>query len=285
MTVVKSSWKILDILKIATDELKKKEIESPRLNAELLLCDALNYSRIDLYLDFEKPLSESELSTFKKKLQRRLKYEPLQYIRGFTEFYGLKFEVDKNVLIPRPETELITELVITEIKKDITKKVLEIGTGSGCIAIALAQKTGAEITAIDFNGSAINTARRNAEINKIKEINFSVKDLFNDFNSFELYDIIVSNPPYVGMDEYDKLQKEITMYEPEYAITDKKDGFSYYKKIAELAGNTSRKINVFLEIGYEMKEKMEKLLKESEMKNISFHKDIHGIDRVVQFNN
>lgn len=285
MSAAKSSWKVIDILKIATDELKRKEIDNPRLNAELLLCDTLNYSRINLYIDFEKPLSEIELSIFREKLKRRLKYEPLQYIRGFTEFYGIKFIVDNSVLIPRPETELLVELVVNEIKNKNLKNVLEIGSGSGCISVSISKNIDTDITAIDISPDAVVAAKRNSDLNLVNNINFEVKDLFKDIADFNGFDIIVSNPPYVDLSEYNKLQKEITLYEPRYAVTDDKDGLSYYSKIAELAANTSGNIILFLEIGMGMKDKIENLLKNKGISNIKFHKDILGIDRVVHFTN
>ena len=282
-------WTILDILKVSENLLKEKNIDKARLNAELLLCDTLNTSRINLYLDFEKPLSEQEISAFRTKIKRRINREPLQYILGKSEFYGITFSVNPSVLIPRQETELLVEKTIDIIHSEpAANNVLEIGTGSGCISIAAASNIDCRIQAIDTNSDALQTAKENSEINKTgHKINFHLKNILTDFEDFAGYNIILCNPPYIPINEMDSLQIEVKDYEPSSALTDGGDGLAFYRKIISLAKKTAGRIHVLLEIGDNYKGKIEKLLKENSISNGIFYKDLLGIDRVLylEFNN
>ncbi len=280
-------WRVLELLKTTENLLKEKNIENPRLNAELLLSDVLNEPRIKLYLDFEKPLSEQEISEYRNKVKRRLSREPLQYILGYTEFFGLKFKVTPDVLIPRPETEILVEKAIeaASLFDMLNPKILEIGTGSGCISIALANKVNCRIDAIDNSIEALDIAKHNSETNNTSDkITFSNKSIFKDFQDFENYDIILSNPPYIPADELKNTADEIKNFEPAYALTDGGDGLSFYKQIFKLIKETHRQVKVFLEIGDGKRNKAEDLLKVSDIKNYIFHKDYHGIDRVLYIN-
>lgn len=282
-------WKILDIIKVSESLLKEKNIDKARLNAELLLCDTLNTSRINLYLDFEKPLSEQEISAFRTKIKRRLNREPLQYILGKAEFYGISFSVNPSVLIPRQETELLVEKTLDIIRSDSKAyNVLEIGTGSGCIAIAIAANSDCRIDAVDINSDTIQTAKNNSEINKTgQKINFHLKNILTDFEDFAGYDIIVCNPPYIPVNEMDSLQAEVKDYEPLAALTDGSDGLTFYRKTIELAKKTNGRIQVLLEIGDNYKDKIEKLLTENSIDSGIFYEDLLGINRVLylEFNN
>src|SRR5688572_5911312 len=177
------TWKILDLLKVTEEHFRKNNIESPRLNAELLLSGTLNTKRINLYLDFEKPLTESELTDYREKIRRRLTCEPVQYILGEAEFYGLKIKVNPDVLIPRQETELLVDKALEMIHNDRLENpnILEIGTGSGCISIAIASKVLCNITAIDISRKALETASENSAANNTTtKITFEHKDFFKD---------------------------------------------------------------------------------------------------------
>ena len=160
MTQTLKSWSILEILKVTENALREKGIDNPRLNAEALLADTLNTERINLYLDFEKPLKESEISAYRDKIKRRLKHEPLQYIRGFVEFYGMSIKVNPSVLIPRHETELLVEKSIEIIAQQNNPRILEIGTGSGCIATTVAAKLDCKIDAIDISEEALGVLKK-----------------------------------------------------------------------------------------------------------------------------
>lgn len=290
--------RIGELLRISAEALRKKGVENPRLNAEQLLADVLKTQRINLYLEFEKPLTENEINSYREKIKRRLNREPLQYILGYCEFYGMKFSVTPDVLIPRPETELLVDEGIKELNRQAEacltnresnkSRVLEIGTGSGCISIAIAKNCDCEIEAIDVSEKALGAARSNAELYELKaRLEFQRKDIFKDFENFEGYDLIISNPPYIASEELESLQDEIKLYEPRAALTDGGDGLSYYRRIIELAKKTRSKDDklklVLLEIGDGKKEAVEKLLVENSIVNYSFVKDLMGIFRVLKF--
>jgi len=278
-----AEWRILDILKASEEALRNKGITNARLNAELLLADTLNTERINLYLGFEKPLSEIEISRFREKIRRRMKSEPLQYIRGFTEFYGLKFNVNPGVLIPRPETELLVEKSLETAKAFENPRILEIGTGSGCLAIAIAANTECKIDAVDINPKALQTAKENAAKNGVSDtISFSEKNISSDFDNFDSFDLIVSNPPYIPLEEVTSLPEEIRLFEPLEALTDNSNGLVVYSKIFELYLNSKPGVNILLEIGDGKKEAIEKLLREHRIENFRFHKDLMGINRVLE---
>lgn len=279
-------WKIIDIIKVSENALKEKNISNARLNAELILANTLNIKRIDLYLNFDKPLSESELKLFKEKLKRRMHYEPLQYILGFAEFYGLKFKVTPDVLIPRPETELLVDKsldIIVLSGKEITN-ILEIGTGSGCIAISIATKCNCIIDSIDISDEAIKIAKENSTINGTdKSINFFVKDIFDEIDLTK-YDLIVSNPPYIPADEFISLPEEIKNFEPKYSLTDDRDGLTFYRKFLNLLIEKKIKAPLLLEIGDNKSESVRNLLKEYGIEKYCFYKDYGNMERVLVIN-
>jgi release factor glutamine methyltransferase len=285
MPEVLKQWRILDLIKVSEETLRLKAIANPRLNAELLLADTLKTSRINLYLDFEKPLTDSELTEFREKIKRRLKHEPLQYIRGFSEFYGMRFKVNSSVLIPRPETELLVEKCIEAASKFTNPKILEIGTGSGCISIAVASKTECSIDAIDINDEALVIAQENSGSNHTKDkINFANMDFLSDFSEFGKYDIVISNPPYIPKNEFEDLMPEVRDYEPEVALTDSGDGLGFYRKIFDCAKSTSKPLHILLEIGDGKKEIIEKLVEQYGFTSHNFHNDMMNIPRVLEIN-
>jgi len=278
------TWKILELLRVTENLFSEKGIDNPRLNAELILCRTLNTKRIDLYLDFEKPISEAELSDYREKVKRRINREPLQYIIGETEFYGLKFKVDPSVLIPRQETELLVEkaMEIAISQKLENPKILEVGTGSGCISISIASKLTCQIDAIDPSNDALKTARLNSDANGTSEkINFVKKDILSDFDNFNGYDLIISNPPYIAKHEMETLMDEVKNFEPREALTDNADGLVFYRKFIELANKTNGKVRMLAEIGDNKKAEVENLLTELKIQKYEFFKDLLNIYRVV----
>lgn len=231
------------MLQWGTSYLAEKGFDESRLTIELLLSHVLRLQRIQLYTNFEKPLSHAELSSFKILLQRRLQHEPLQYIIGTTEFMGREFVVDKRVLIPRPETEVLAEAAVRYAKENFhtfSPKILDIGTGSGCLAVACALMIeNASVTAFDISKDAIDVARSNAERNDVGDKStFSVRDVFTtgpaDFPG--KFHLVISNPPYISKSEFDGLQPEVREFEPSSATTDGNDGLSFYRCIASIAG-------------------------------------------------
>jgi release factor glutamine methyltransferase len=231
-------------------------------------------------------LNDNETTRYREYISRRGKFEPLQYIIGKVEFYGEEFIVNPNVLIPRQETEILVETIINNCEKENKIRILEVGTGCGIIPIILGKYLSqTKITSVDVNTEAIKLANLNAEKNCVeKKICFLRKDILVDdeVESLEKYDLIVSNPPYVGKEEYEKLQKEIRIYEPAQAVTDLNDGYKFYKRICSISKlllNTKGKL--FFEVGegqaYNVKEIMEK----NNFKNIMIKKDYLNIERVV----
>lgn len=275
---------VLESLQLSTNFLEKKGIESPRLNAELLLAEILNCKRLDLYLKFDQPLKENEVDKYREWISRRGKFEPLQYVTGKVEFFGLLFKVTRDVLIPRSETEILVEEVIKFCKGKTGLKILDIGTGSGNIPIALAKNIlGAEIVTVDLSAKALEVAKENAVLNGVEsEIKFILSDVNHLNIETSLFDIVVSNPPYISAEEYPTLQKEITDYEPSIALTDANDGLGFYRVISERSKSfLKRGGNIFLEIGYGQKEDIEKILTLNEFAKIHFIKDYQQIERVA----
>lgn len=285
MNQIGGTWRIIDLLKVSEKALLEKNITNPRLNAELLLADTLKTTRINLYLDFERPLDEKEITAFREKLRRRMHHEPLQYITGYTEFYGLNFKVNQSVLIPRPETELLVDKSLELLASGnlLSPYILEIGTGSGCISIAIASKLNCRIDAIDGSEKALDVAGENSRANGTdSRINNVKADIFTDFVSFDNYDLVVSNPPYVPVYEFNNLEKEIRDYEPRFALTDEKDGLEFYRRIIELAKKTKTGTAILLEVGDGKKEKVEELLILNKIDKYVFHKDYQKTERVLQ---
>ncbi|MFA6542651.1 MAG: peptide chain release factor N(5)-glutamine methyltransferase, partial [Bacteroidota bacterium] len=217
-------WTIIDLITWGTSYLNDRGFDDARLNIELLLSHVLNLQRIRLYTNFDTPLSDDELARFKALLKRRLDHEPLQYILGETEFMGLKFRVDNRVLIPRPETEVLVEQTIKELQTrypdSADVRVLEIGTGSGCIAISIAHAIKAcHVTAIDCSSDAIIVARQNATLNGVDErIAFHCLEYQEQAGIDGTFHCIVSNPPYISVNEYSQLSREVKDFEPSVAL-------------------------------------------------------------------
>lgn len=226
-------WTIIELINWGTDFFKEKQIESQRLNIELLLCKVLKCERLYLYTNFDKPLSEQELAELRECVKRRATGEPLQYIIGSVEFHKLNFIVNPSVLIPRPETEQLVEIILSHNEGKKNLRILEIGTGSGCIAISLAKfLPDSEVYALDISQDALKLAKENATLNDTKNVFLKKMDILNEIPQ-KKYDIIVSNPPYIPLLEYKDLEKEL-FFEPEIALTDKSDGLGFYKRFADV---------------------------------------------------
>ncbi len=275
-----SQWTILQLVEWGTEYLTQKRFDESRLTIELLLSHILKLSRLQLYTNFDKPLSEQELAEFKEKLKRRLTYEPLQYILGETEFMGLPFIVNKHVLIPRPETEILVEKAIEICKKDFsdTEKIslLDIGTGSGCIAISCAKMIpNSYVTALDKSRDAISIAKENAKKNGVEEkIQFIEKDIFS-FTAIEnKFHIIISNPPYIAKEEFDELPEDIRSYEPSTALTDNGDGLLFFRHIAKIEKNIlNDNGSIIVEHAYNQKEKVIETFENEGWKNVESFMD------------
>lgn len=225
-------WTILKVLNWTKGYLAEKGIENARLEAEWLLCSVLDIDRVGLYVNHDKPLSAEELSAYRAMVARRARREPLQHILGTQEFMGLDFIVSRDVLVPRHDTEV---LVQEAAKRCIpSAKILDVGVGSGCVAVALAKAIpGAEIYGVDISSKAVAVAARNAASNDT-EVKFFVGSLFEPVEGM-VFDLIVSNPPYIPSEEIQVLQPEVRDYEPRGALDGGNDGLDFYRKIIPAA--------------------------------------------------
>jgi len=238
---------LIDYLQLAQDHLRSKGVDSARLDAELLLAEALGLSRVELYTNHDRPLAEPEVDRFRELLRRRSAREPVAYITGAREFWSLDFAVDRRVLIPRPETETLVEATLSAIRGELDgqapghagsgnavgPRVLEIGTGSGAIAVALAVEIAElRVTATDNSQSALEIAPLNAQRHGVADrVEFLHGDTFDVFTQGERFDVIVSNPPYCKEGELPELQPEVRDWEPSSALVAGADGMSVTARI------------------------------------------------------
>jgi len=287
----KQHWKLIGLLNWTADYLAQKGFENSRLEAERLLAHSLHIQRIDLYVNFERPLIPDELAQFKSLLKRRLAHEPLQYIIGETEFYSLPFKVAPGVLIPRPETEILVENALQIIDKNLPQdkviNILDVGTGSGNIAIAIAKNAAhARLTAIDISAAALKIARENAELNNVADkINFLQHDALGDWPSHftNYFDLILSNPPYVSEAEFENLPREIREFEPRNALLGGKDGVDFYNNFCQIVKNLLRADGVVLfEIGETMGSFLEKSFQRCGFISSEIIKDLTKKDRILK---
>ena len=274
---------VLQAIQLSTGYLEEKGIESARTNSELMLAHIMNCKRLELYLSFDRPLKEEELVTLREFISRRGKYEPLQYILGEVEFYGLNFKVDKRVLIPRPETELLIEEAINIAKNEKLEKLLDIGTGSGNIPIALAvNMPELKITSIDISAEAIEVASNNAELNNVSQNITFINSGIESFSVTEKFDMIISNPPYVSSDDYSSLQKEIVEYEPKNAVTDNSDGLSFYNSILARSNELLKPGGYILfEIAIDQSKSIKQIMAKNGFAEIRIIKDYQNIERII----
>ena len=269
--------------------LDEKGFDESRLTIEILLSHVLNLKRIQLYTGFDKPLNDKELSSFKELLQRRLLHEPLQYILGKTEFMGFEFLVDKRVLIPRPETEVLVEEAVRFANGQFSEqlvRILDIGSGSGCIGISVAKMVErASVVAIDISPEAIEVAQVNAVHNSVeRRMSFALKDIFKvtvrDFS--EPFELVVSNPPYISKLDFAELQPEIRDFEPVSATTDSGDGLSFFRRIAEIVPSLLVEDGaVFVEYAYDQSAAVQKIFHDAGWTSIELIRDYDGNPRCL----
>jgi release factor glutamine methyltransferase len=272
--------------------LKDHQIESPRLNAELLLARSLNLSREGLYRNLHRPLQEKEKEALEKVIQRRISGEPLQYILGHQEFWSIDFKVDHRVLIPRRETELLVEeslLILSENSFKGIPCVLEIGTGSGAIAIALAKEVkNIFLVATDISRDALVLAKENAKSAGVQDqIEFVNGDLFGPLcpsKERKSFDLILSNPPYIIRPEIASLAKEVRDYEPIMALDGGEDGLEFYRRLVCEAPSCLREGGwLLLEVGQGQAQWVaEQIQERGTFLEPQILPDLAGIERVVK---
>jgi release factor glutamine methyltransferase len=270
------------ILKKGENYLKKNKIKNPNLDAELILSKVLNKKREEILLNINNKLTNRDILKFENYLQRRFLKEPMAYILGYKYFWKYNFLANKSVLIPRPDTELIIEESLNYIQNDKSKKILDIGTGSGCIIVSLIkERPKCVATAIDISKKAIIVAKTNAKLhhleNKINFINIDI-DKYNSYN----YDLIISNPPYVNNVDLNRLDDDIKLHEPKIALSGGSDGFRYIKKVIIKSKKLlKRNGKLIIEIGSKQKNDSIKILHENNYYINKISKDLSGNDRCI----
>ena len=272
----------IEILNNGKNFLKKNKIKNPILDSELLLSKVLNKSREEILLNSNYILKKQEINTFNSYLLRRKYNEPIAYILGFKYFWKYKFITNKSVLIPRPDTELIVEECLKYLPNNKSKKILDIGTGSGCIIISILKERSKYIaTALDLSIRALNVAKSNAKLhqleNKINFINIDI-DKYNSCN----YDLIISNPPYINNVDLSRLDNDIKFHEPKIALSGGFDGFRDIKKVIIKSKKLlKRNGKLIIEIGSKQRKQSIKILNENGFYINKTSTDLSGKDRCI----
>ena len=273
----------INLLSKSIQYLKKYNVENARLDAEYIFAYVLGVKRISLMLNFDEEISEENKNLIRQYIVRRGKYrEPLQYIVKEWEFYGYPIKVDGRVLIPRQDTEILVEQCIFLMKEKENPKILDIGTGSGAISIALAKELPeSEVLGLDVSDDALKMAVINRELNNVSNLKFLKSDFFQHVRE-KNYDLIVSNPPYIPVEEYNELMPEVKEYEPRMALTDGGDGYYFYKKISEESVNYLKNGGYLaFEVGYNQGETVSQLMEKNGFQIIGRVADYGGIERVI----
>ena len=280
-------WRIIDIIKWAEKYFSKNRFANPKLEIEWLLRSLLKCNKLDIYLRFEEPLDIEQLAVLKSWINRRIKNkEPLQYITGSCEFYGRQYIINSKVLIPRQETERIVDIVIEKSNFIEEPHILDVGTGSGCIALACASEIlNSKVFGIDVSLDALQIAEENKSRLRLENVSFSMVDILVEVPNTpsKKYDLLASNPPYISKNEMKRLSKEIKNFEPHIALTDFRDGLIFYHRLAAL-GREIVKLNgwIILEVGLENHpNEVLSIFKNSNYRNPKLVKDFNDDDRVL----
>jgi release factor glutamine methyltransferase len=283
------TWTIQKLLNWVTERFTEKGIDSPRLSAELLLSCVLKMQRIELYTQFDKPVTKQQLDKLHDLVKRAGQNEPIAHIVGKTEFYSLELDITPDCLIPRPETELLVERAIEFLRTRIGNQlVCDLCTGSGCIAVAIARNfSNADIIATDICDAALKVAAINIEKHHLKErIKLLCGDLFDPIMpqlDVGKFDLIVCNPPYVSTSEFEKLDKNVKDFEPKSALLAGADGLDVYRRIIEKVDQFLKPdAALMLEIGYRQGQPIRELLGQVGcFGEITAEKDFHNNDRIA----
>lgn len=284
-------WTVRRILEWTHAFFTRKDVDAPRLSAELLLAHVLSYPRIKLYTDYERPLSEQELATYRDLVKRAAEQEPIAYLTGRAHFFSLEFEVTRDVLIPREDTETLVENVLqtARIQPGMeTPRVLDLCTGSGCVACAVAKHLkAAQVLAIDVSPAAVAVARRNVEKLKLADrVTVEEGDLYEPLSRVvdaRPFDLIVANPPYIPSAGLAKLDRSVREYEPVTALDGGPDGLALHRRILDQAADRlTPGGRVYLEIQFDQGERAVELVRAyPDLEDAKVLKDYGGNDRVV----
>jgi len=282
-------WTIIKLLGWTTAYFASRAIESPRAGAEILLAHVLNLQRIDLYLHYDQPLTQTELERYKTLIRRRVRREPVAYITGCREFWSMNLTVSGEVLIPRPETECLVEQVLAELSTEDTtepSRILELGTGSGAIILALASSLCRSICfASDVSERSVRVAHENARRHGLDgRVHFFCGDWTRPLQLSGIFDVIVSNPPYIPTAQIKTLEPEIHLYEPLRALDGGEDGLESVRRLITQAHRFMRPGGrLLLEIGHDQQEAVRQIVATAGQYEVPlFAKDYAGVNRVVR---
>ena len=288
VTPADQDWTVRMVLDWTIEHLKKHGSESPRLDAEILLAHARGCQRIQLYTNYETPLEPEERQIMRELVKRRSTLEPVAYLVGFREFFGLNFEVGPGVLIPRPDTETLV-VTLLEAAKEMEQpemlRVLDVCTGSGCIAVSVAANCPrADVTAVEIDEVVVEVATKNADANDVSDrVNILHGDLFKPLGPEALFEIIASNPPYITNAEMKDLQPDVKLHEPDLALRGGADGLDVVRNLVN--GAPRRLVPggvLLLEIGCNQAKAVQKLFADAGMfEPAEIVKDLGGRSRVV----
>lgn len=278
-------WTIGSVLKWATDDFRARGIESPRLDAEVLLAFALRATRVQLIVDSQRPLVPDELARFRDLVRRRRTREPVAYLVGEREFYGRRFLVDHRVLVPRPDTETLIDVALTRSARlSMSARVLDLCTGSGCVAVTLArERPTTRVHATDIEAGALSVARENALRLGAYRVSFSRGDLYDGLRApFGAFDLIVANPPYVPTPDLPGLPADVRDFEPRCALDGGDDGVSLLRRVVEGARPFLSDGGILaVEVGAGEAERVAETFAANGFENVVKARDYGKIERVV----
>ena len=280
-------WTIKKVLFWTSDYFKKHNIDSPKFNAEMIMSKILNLSRVKLYLHYDEVLPAKKLAQIKKFIKKRADHYPLQYLLGETEFYGHKIYVNEGVLIPRPETEVLVDAVVTYLKNSDKRNcnILDLGTGTGVIPISIHKyfedkDCDINFTVTDVLSASLKNAERNFQKYDMNNVKLIESDLLEKVDA--IFDIITSNPPYIAEEDWDDLPLVIKDHEPKQALLAGERGLKYYKSILSKSRDYLKDdARVFLEIGAEQAEYVMQLADKHSFEVLGINKDFNDRDRVM----
>lgn len=278
-------WTVRDLITWGQEYFETKGVDSPRLTIDLLLCAVLGITRLNLYMQHDRPLTKDELAHLRGYVTRRSQREPLQYILGRADFFGLQFEVSPAVLIPRPETEILVDRCVRWItsRGDMPTTGLDIGTGSGCIPITIAHRCLATTwLCIDKSHDALHVAHRNAVHHGVADRCTMQQLDFLETIPHGVFDIVTMNPPYIASEDVETLDDEVRHHEPRMALTDEKDGESFFVRFAEVASAIlAPSGHAFLELGFGQAEQISAVMTRHGL-SCTIIDDLAGIPRVLE---
>lgn len=279
------AWTVQRILDWTTQHLRTHGSETPRLDSEILLAHARHCQRIELYTHYNDVLSDDERALMRELVKRRAQAEPVAYLVGFREFFGLDFAVTPDVLIPRPDTETLVMECLDLIKSLPAPRVLDVGTGTGCIAVAVAvNHSAAQVLALDVSPAALAIAERNAQAHAVQtQVTFRESNVLSGLGADERFHVIASNPPYIALSEMDGLQAEIRDHEPHLALAGGPDGLDMIRELITMAPqHLHQDGHLMLELSPEQSERVVELVRCADLGDVRVINDLSGLPRVVR---